>query len=236
MHISFRQLKLFLALADTGSVSAAAKAMHVTQPTASMQLKEITLAVGLPLYEVISKKIYLTDTGKQLANTARDMLACWEVFSQNVDATRGLTRGKLKVAVVSTAKYFMPRQIGGFCKKYPDIDVSLEILNRDGVVQRMRDNLDDLYIMSQPPADIDLSDEVFMQNPLVMIASSKDPLSRQKAMALSELASKRFILREKGSGTCRLTGIFKSTSSARIYAWSLAATRPSRKPWLVVWA
>ena len=201
MHISFRQLKLFLALADTGSVSAAAKAMHVTQPTASMQLKEITLAVGLPLYEVISKKIYLTDTGKQLANTARDMLACWEVFSQNVDATRGLTRGKLKVAVVSTAKYFMPRQIGGFCKKYPDIDVSLEILNRDGVVQRMRDNLDDLYIMSQPPADIDLSDEVFMQNPLVMIASSKDPLSRQKAMALSELASKRFILREKGSGT-----------------------------------
>ena len=171
MHISFRQLKLFLALADTGSVSAAAKAMHVTQPTASMQLKEITLAVGLPLYEVISKKIYLTDTGKQLANTARDMLACWEVFSQNVDATRGLTRGKLKVAVVSTAKYFMPRLIGGFCKNFPDIDVSLEILNRDGVVKRMRDNLDDIYIMSQPPVDIDLADEVFMVNPLVPIAT-----------------------------------------------------------------
>ncbi len=201
MHISFRQLKLFLALADSGSVSAAAKAMHVTQPTASMQLKEISLAVGLPLYEVISKRIYLTDTGKQLASTARDMLASWELFSQSVDATRGLTRGKLKVAVVSTAKYFMPRLIGGFCKKYPDIDVSLEILNRDGVVQRMRDNLDDIYIMSQPPVDMDLADEVFMQNPLVMIASSKDPLSRQKAISLRDLAEKRFILREKGSGT-----------------------------------
>ena len=201
MNISFRQLKLFLALADTGSVSAAAKAMHVTQPTASMQLKEITLAVGLPLYEVISKKIYLTETGRDLAKTARDMLGCWDVFAQNVDATRGLTRGKLKVAVVSTAKYFMPRLIGGFCKKYPDIDVSLEILNRDGVVKRMRDNLDDLYIMSQPPVDIDLADEVFMVNPLVPIAATRDPFSRQKAIALSALADKRFILREKGSGT-----------------------------------
>ena len=64
MHITHRQLRLFLALADTGSVSAAAKAMHVTQPTASMQLKEVTQSVGLPLYELIGKKIHLTDVGK----------------------------------------------------------------------------------------------------------------------------------------------------------------------------
>ncbi len=205
MNITFRQLRLFLALADTGSVSAAAKRMHVTQPTASMQLKEVTQSVGLPLYEVVSKKIYLTEVGKDLAATARAMSQAWDNFEQQVDATKGLSRGKLHVSVVSTAKYFMPRLIGSFCKRYPEIDVALHILNRDGVVQRLRDNLDDLYIMSMPPADMDLGDEVLMPNPIVLIAPTKDPLAKRKAVPLSELAERRFILREKGSGT-RMTG------------------------------
>ena len=158
MNVSFRQLRLFLALAETSSVSAAARAMHVTQPTASMQLKEMAQAIGLPLYEVISKKVHLTQTGRELALTAREMFQAWDAFEQGVDAAQGLTRGKLKVAVVSTAKYFMPRRIGSVCKKHPEIDVSLEILNRDGVVQRLRDNLDDLYIMSQPPKGMGLGD------------------------------------------------------------------------------
>jgi DNA-binding transcriptional LysR family regulator len=97
MNVTSRQLRLFLALADTGSVSAAAKAMHVTQPTASMQLKEVTQSVGLPLYEVVSKKIYLTEVGKELAATARAMAQSWDAFEQNVDAIKGLSRGKLRV-------------------------------------------------------------------------------------------------------------------------------------------
>ena len=205
MNITFRQLRLFLALADTGSVSAAAKAMHVTQPTASMQLKEVAQSVGLPLYEVVGKKIYLTDVGKELAATARAVAQAWDGFAQNVDAVKGLSRGKLRVAVVSTAKYFMPRLIGSFCTRHPEIDVSLQILNRDGVVQRLRENLDDLYIMSMPPADMDLGDEVFMPNPIVVIAATSDPLAKRKQVPLQELAERRFILREKGSGT-RMAG------------------------------
>jgi LysR family transcriptional regulator, low CO2-responsive transcriptional regulator len=201
MNITFRQLKTFLALADTGSVSAAAQLMHVTQPTASMQLREVTLAVGAPLYEMVAKKIYLTDLGQELAMTARSISQSWDSFQQGLDAAHGLKRGKLKVAVVSTAKYFMPRLIGSFCKKYPEIDIAIEILNRDGVVQRLRQNLDDLYIMSKPPADIDLHDEVFMSNPLVLIAAASDPLSKRSAIPLSEFQTQRFILREKGSGT-----------------------------------
>jgi LysR family transcriptional regulator, low CO2-responsive transcriptional regulator len=201
MKITFRQLKTFLALADTGSVSAAAQLMHVTQPTASMQLREVTLAVGAPLYEMVAKKIYLTDLGQELAMTARSISQSWDSFQQGLDAAHGLKRGKLKVAVVSTAKYFMPRLIGSFCKKYPEIDIAIEILNRDGVVQRLRQNLDDLYIMSKPPADIDLHDEVFMSNPLVLIAAASDPLSKRSAIPLSEFQTQRFILREKGSGT-----------------------------------
>ena len=205
MNITFRQLRLFLALAESGSVSGAAKLMHVTQPTASMQLKDITESVGLPLYEVVSKKIYLTDMGKELATTARAIAQSWDSFEQNADAVKGLSRGKLKVAVVSTAKYFMPRLVGSFCQKYPEIDVSLEILNRDGVVQRLRDNMDDIYIMSKPPSDLDLSDEAFMPNPIVVVASTMDPLVKRVAVPLNELSKKRFILREKGSGT-RMAG------------------------------
>lgn len=201
MNITFRQLRLFLALADTGSVSRAAQACHVTQPTASMQLKEVTDAVGVPLYEVISRRVHLTDAGRDLAHTARTIAHEWAAFEQRMDATRGLTRGKLRVAVVSTAKYFVPRMLGTFCAQYPEIDISLEVLNRDGVVQRLRDNLDDLYIMSMPPADIELDDQVFLPNPLVVIAAQNHPLAARRQIALADLAPHRFILRERGSGT-----------------------------------
>jgi DNA-binding transcriptional LysR family regulator len=201
MNITFRQLRLFQALAETGSVSAAAKATHVTQPTASMQLKEVTQAVGLPLYEVIGKKVHLTDAGKELAMTARAIALSWESFEQHVDAVKGLSRGKLRIAVVSTAKYFMPRLIGSFCKKYPAIDVSLEILNRDGVVSRLQNNLDDLYIMSMPPTDMDLHDEVLTSNPIVVITKMTDPLAKKGRVSLKDLQHYRFILRESGSGT-----------------------------------
>lgn len=205
MNVTFRQLRLFLALADTGSVSGAAKQLHITQPTASDQLKEITNAVGLPLYQVISKKIYLTDLGKELAITARRINDEWGNFTQIRDATRGLNHGRLKIAAVSTAKYFIPGIVGEFCKKHPAIDVSLEILNRDGVVSRLRENRDEIYIMSIPPTDLELEDDIFMDNPLVLIAPRGHRLVQSKKLRLSDLATERFILRELGSGT-RMAG------------------------------
>ena len=129
------------------------------------------------------------------------MVQQWALFEQQVAAMKGLRQGRLRVAVVSTAKYFMPHLIGSFCKRHPAIDVSLEILNRDGVVQRLRDNLDDLYIMSMPPKDMDLGDEAFMPNPIVLIAPNADPLAKRTQISLHELSQRRFIVREKGSGT-----------------------------------
>ena len=201
MHVTFRQLRLFLALADTGSVSAAARAMHVTQPTASMQLREVTAAVGMPLYEVISRRVHLTDVGRDLAETVRRMAGEWDGFEQRVDALKGLTRGRLSVAAVSTAKYSVPRILGTFCAQYPDIDASLVMLNRDGVVERLRHNLDDFYIMSQPPSDIDLEDRVFLANPLLLIAPLGHPLAGSDRITPADLAAESFVLRERGSGT-----------------------------------
>ena len=208
MNITFRQLRLFLALADTGSVSAAARALHVTQPTASMQLREVTESVGLPLYEVVARKVYLTDAGRQLASTAQAIVDEWERFGQTVNAMQGLTRGRLRVALVSTAKYFVPRLLGSFCERHPGIDISLEVLNRDGVVQRLRDNRDDLYVMSMPPQDMDLEDQTFLANPLVLIAPAGHPLAQRRSLALPALQGERFILRERGSGTRQATERF----------------------------
>lgn len=201
MNVSFKQLKLFLALAETGSVTGAARVMHITQPTASMQLKDLSTAIGLPLFEIIAKKVYLTALGNELAETARRMTVEWEAFEQHVSSIKGYTKGSLKIAVVSTAKYFIPKILGSFCEKYPEIDISLEVLNRDGIIKRLEQNMDDIYIMSMPPLNIEIEDEIFMPNPLVIIAAKNHPLSNQKNLDLHQLKNERFILRELGSGT-----------------------------------
>lgn len=212
MNVTFRQLRLFLALADSGSVSAAARAMHVTQPTASMRLRQMSDTIGLPLYEVVGKRLSLTEAGRELVSTARTISAAWEAFEQEINAVKGLEGGKLRVAVVSTAKYFMPRLIGAFCKAHPRIDVSLEILNRDGVVDRLRNNQDDLYIMSMPPADVELVDEIVLPNPIVVIAPVGDHIASGKKVRLKDLSNERFILRERGSGTRMATDLhFRKT-------------------------
>lgn len=201
MNVTFRQLRLFLALAETGSVTGAARAVHVTQPTASMQLREITLAVGLPLYEVVARRIRLTEAGEDLARTARAIADEWNGFGERMDGLKGLTRGRLRVAVVSTAKYFIPRLLGGFCLAHPGVDIALEVQNRDGVLQRLGEHRDDLYIMSTPPARLDLEATPFLPNPLVVISATHHPLAKRRRLTLPDLVDQPFILREKGSGT-----------------------------------
>lgn len=201
MHATFRQLQLFLALAEHGSITAAAQACHVTQPTVSMQLRELAESVGLPLYEQIGRQLHLTAAGEALAQTARAMVDEWSAFGQRVDAMRGLTSGRLRVSVASTAKYFVPRLLGSFCASHPGIDIALEVINRDGVVARLRANRDDLYILSMPPADMDLQSHAFLPNPLVMIAPAAHRLAARRDIRLASLAKERFILREPGSGT-----------------------------------
>ena len=201
MHATFRQLQIFLSLAEHGSVTAAARACHITQPTASMQLKELSDAVGLPLYEQVGKVLYLTSEGEHLAETARAMSDEWARFEQSVEAMKGHTKGRLRVAVASTAKYFIPRILGSFCAQYPEIDIALQVLNRDGVVARLRQNMDDLNILSIPPEDLELDRHAFLSNPLVLIAPIQHALVQRRRLSLRDLAAQSFILRESGSGT-----------------------------------
>lgn len=203
MSVSFRQLNVFLAVAEHKSITAAAQACHVTQPTVSMQMKELSQAIGLPLYEQIGKQLYLTTAGEALAESARAISDEWARLQQTIDALKGHRTGRLRVAIVSTAKYFVPRILGGFCKDYPEVDISLEVLNRDGVVQRLRQNADDLYIMSMPPDDMQLEQHVFLDNPLVPIAPLSHPLAKKRKLGFAHIRDEPFILREPGSGTRR---------------------------------
>jgi DNA-binding transcriptional LysR family regulator len=201
MNITLRQMTALLALERHGSMTAAARACHVTQPTVSMQMKELSEAVGLPLYEQIGKRLHLTEAGIAVADAARTVEEEWARLQQTIDAMKGHRRGRLRISVVSTAKYFVPRVLGGFCGAYPDIDVSLQVLNRDGVVQRLRQNLDDLYVMSIPPADMALEKRAFLDNPLVLIAPRSHSLAGKRGVDYPSLSDQRFVLREPGSGT-----------------------------------
>jgi DNA-binding transcriptional LysR family regulator len=201
MSITFRQLNVFLAVARHKSITAAAEACHVTQPTVSMQMKELADAVGLPLYEQIGKQLYLTAAGEAVADTARAMADEWGRLQQTIDGMKGHRKGRLRIAVVSTAEYFVPRMLGGFCQAYPEVDISLQVLNRDGVVQRLRQNADDLYIMSLPPQDMALEQQGFLDNPLVAIAPSSHRLAGRRKVTFANIENEPFILREPGSGT-----------------------------------
>ncbi len=192
---------MLVALADAGSITGAAKACHVTQPTVSMQLKDLAESVGLPLYEQVGKRLHLTEAGEALLRTARTVQAEWESFEQQVAAFKGLEQGRLKLSVASTAKYFVPRMLGKFCAEHPHIDISLQVINRDGVVERLRGNLDDLYVLSMPPEDVPHHKEALLPNPLVVIASLEHPLGCSKRIRWQRLQDEAFILREPGSGT-----------------------------------
>lgn len=201
MRVTWNQLRLFEAVARNNSFTRAAEELHVVQPTVSAQIKQLTDTVGVPVFEQIGKKIYLTDAGKELNKTIRELFESWDRFEMTIADLKGAKAGKLRVAIVSTAKYFVPRLLGPFCQHYPGIEVSLEITNRDRILDRLVDNQDDLYIMGIPPEHIAIEKHPFLQNPLVVIAPKGHELAARKRIALTRLAKERFIMREPGSGT-----------------------------------
>ena len=201
-HLTFRQLQTFTTVARLGSFSRAAEALHLTQPAVSIQVRQMVDVVGLPLFEQSGREIRLTEAGEELLRMARELDDVWNRFESAVDALKGLRRGRLRVALVTTAKYFLPRMLGAFCQRYPEIDLELEVANRARIVERLRANEDDLYIMSFPPEELDVVATPFLDNPLVVVAPLDWPLPAGP-LQLEQLASQPFLLRESGSGTRR---------------------------------
>jgi DNA-binding transcriptional LysR family regulator len=198
---TFRQLELFEAIARLGSFTKAADELHLTQPTVSMQIKKLTDTVGAPLLEQVGKKVHLTDAGRDLLQATREIFSILDGFTMSVAERQGMKKGRLKLMAITTASYFAPRLLGEFSKLYPGIEVTLRVTNREQVLASMADNLDDLYILGQPPEDIDVVATPFMENPLVVLAAPNHPLAGKKRIPLKRLAQEPWLMREAGSGT-----------------------------------
>ena len=198
---TLHQLKVFEAVARHSSFTRAAEELFLTQPTVSMQVKQLAKAVGLPLFEQIGKRLYLTDAGRELLATCQEIFEKLSQFESAVADLKGLKQGYLRLAAITTTKYVIPRLLGPFCQRYPGIDVSLKVTNHKHVLERLTDNQDDLYILSQPPSDLNVTTYPFLENPLVVLASRHHPLAQEKNIPLKRLAEEPFIMREPGSGT-----------------------------------
>ncbi len=199
-RITLRQLETFAEVARSMSFSVAAEKLHLTQPAVSIQIKHIAEAVGLPLFEQSGREIALTAAGQELLATVRELDDVWNRFEAAIADLKGFKRGKLRVALVTTAKHFLPRMLGEFYQRYPDIEIDLEIANRDKIVERIRNNQDDLYVMSLPPRELDVVSYPFLDNDFVVLAP-EGHWAVGRHLALSDLAGEPFIFREPGSGT-----------------------------------
>ncbi len=200
-HATLRQLKVFESIARHLSFTRAAEELHLTQPTVSMQIKQLTGTVSMPLFEQIGKRIHLTGAGQELYQTCRDVFGSLERFEMNIADRKGMKKGRLRLAVITTAEYFAPRLLGPFCQHYPGVDVSLQVTNRESILQRLVENLDDLYILGQPPENLNVHSQPFLENPLVVVAPRSHPLAKRKRIPLKQLSEEPFLMREAGSGT-----------------------------------
>ena len=201
MHITLRQLQVFEAAARLGGYTRAAETLHLSQPAVSMQIRQLEEQTGMPLFDQIGKKVHLTDAGRTLYKHAQSILAQVNEAQLELEEMRGMRRGQLNITIASTANYFAPRLLAAFCQRHPEVKVSLDVSNREHILELLKETDKDLAIMGRPPEASDLVAHPFMENPLVVIAAPGHPLAQARNIPLARLNEETFISREIGSGT-----------------------------------
>ncbi|GHE22048.1 LysR family transcriptional regulator [Halomonas urumqiensis] len=200
-HLTFRLLQVYAVVVHAGSVSEAARRLHLTQPTVSQQLKRLAETVGEPLLESRHGRLVPTEAGGELYRASREVLGRFDDFEDYLASLRGGARGRCSIALVNTAQYVLPRLLGPYSRAFPEVDVTLHIGNRRQVLTRFERQDDDLYVFSHPPSLAHARAGRFLRNPLVAVAPRGHPLAGRRQVAMSELLAERFLLREPGSAT-----------------------------------
>lgn len=202
-HGMMPQLSVFEAVARHGNYTKAGEELFMAQPTVSVQMKKLTETVGTPLVEQIGKRIYLTEAGKMLYAVCQEVFGTLHTLDDKLNQLGGLSVGRLQLAVSTTARHFAPRMLGDFAKHHPDIQLSLQIHNRQTLLERMADNLDDLYIFDIPPTPEEQAvvTQRILPNPMVALAPPDHPFAGRKQIPFAEFAALPFLMRESGSGT-----------------------------------
>jgi len=201
MKVDLRELDMLVAVARHQSLTLAAKALHVTQPAISIQLRKLEAELGVALTERAGRGIRLTKAGEEAVQHAQRIQRAVDDLRENMREHRGLVRGQLRIAVVSTANYFIAKDIAQFRKRHPRIEINLRVANRDGILEMIEANESDIAVTGQPPDDSELVARRFRPNPLVVIAPPDHSLAGRKDLTPEEVASHPFVVREPGSGT-----------------------------------
>lgn len=200
-NVTLRQLHVFATAAHHLSFAKAAEQLHLTQPAVSVQLKLLADAVGLPLFERIGKRLYLTGAGDELLRLAERIIASMRDADDAFASIKHLNGGRVHIAIVSTAKYFGLKLIARYSQKHPEIELVLSVGNREELLALLQRNDVDLAIMGRPPVEMETMAEPFAKHPHVVVAPADHPLAGKRGIAVSALADETWITREQGSGT-----------------------------------
>ncbi len=200
-HVTLRQLQIFEVVVRLGGYTKAAQTLHLTQPTVSMQIKKLSEAVGLTLLEQVGRDVHPTAIGRDVYTAASEILRRMSDLENTATERQGVVKGELNLAVITTAKYFMPHLLGAFTTLYPLVKPKLTVTNRAKVLQRLNANEDDLLIMGQVPKQLSVNATPFLDNELVVVAHPDHHLAKTRNITLEQLSKERFLVRESGSGT-----------------------------------
>ncbi|WP_029462643.1 LysR family transcriptional regulator [Serpentinimonas barnesii] len=200
-RISFAQMRTWEAVARLGSITAAARELHLAQPTVSSQVHEMQAALGQALLAPAGRGIQITEGGTLLREAVLDVFTRWQALEEGLQALQGLKRGTLRIAGVTTTEYFIAQWISAFARTHPGIDIELAVHNRDAVVELLRSERVDLALMMRPPTFPPLHTLPVLDNPLVLIGPAGHPWAQRRRLPLSALKGQTLLWRESGSGT-----------------------------------
>ena len=200
-HVTLRQLQIFEAVVRLGGYTKAADELHLTQPTVSMQVKKLSDTIGYPLLEKVGTHLHTTSFGQEVYLSAQKVLGSMVELGETAAELEGVVKGPLKIAAITTSKYFMPHLLGVFIHQYPDVLPALKVTNRSRVLERLQANEDDILIMGQVPEGLEVEAYPFIDNELVVVANIGHHLTKCKNISLEQLLNERFLVREPGSGT-----------------------------------
>ena len=202
MHrITLRQIQIFETVARYESHTKAAAIIHMTQPAVSMQMKQLEESMGIKLIERHGKSITLTREGQALRKYTSNIMQSYRALESYVDKLKGCERGNLSISATTTANHFTSRILSEFSRLHSNVNLTLDVTNRITILKQLEYNEPDLVIMGEPPEGLNLESEIFMNNPLVIIAPANHPLKKQKNIPLEQVLKEKFVSREAGSGT-----------------------------------
>lgn len=204
-HGTLPQLCVFEAVARLGSFTRAAEELYMAQPTVSVHIKKLGETVGLPLFEQVGRKIHLTAAGAILYKSCRALFDTLTGMEDEFTQMRCLESGRLRIAVSTTGKYFVPRLLSAYLKDHPKIEISMQVHNRQALIDRLAANEDDLYVFANPPSEPEVVTQVILPNPYVAFARPDHPLAHQPGIAFERFAQEPLLIREPGSGTHMVT-------------------------------